>query len=91
MSPDLYSRLDSKHIEKAFMMVSVADEDKDILRFLWLDDINAELPRIKVLRFARVMFGVSSSPFLLNATIKHHMNGYKKVDQQFVEKLEWSI
>ena len=72
-------------------MVSVADEDKDVLRFLWLDDINSELPRIKVLRFARVMFGVSSSPFLLNSTIKHHMNGYKEVDQQFVEKLEQSI
>ena len=72
-------------IEKAFLVVSVADEDKDVLRFLWLDDVNSELPRIKVLRFARVVFGVSSSPFLLNATIKHHMNRYKEVDQQFVE------
>eukprot|EP00731_Ephydatia_muelleri_P027563 Em0019g436a len=78
-------------IEKAFLMVSVADEDKDVLRFLWLDDVNSELPRIKVLRFARVVFGVSSSPFLLNATIKHHMNRYKEVDQQFVEKFERSI
>ncbi|KAL5474082.1 hypothetical protein EMCRGX_G028656 [Ephydatia muelleri] len=78
-------------IEKAFLMVSVADEDKDVLRFLWLDDVNSELPRKKVLRFARVVFGVSSSPFLLNATIKHHMNRYKEVDQQFVEKFERSI
>ena len=38
-------------IEKAFLMVSVTDEDKDVLRFLWLDDVNSELPRIKVLRF----------------------------------------
>ena len=27
-------------IEKAFLMVSVVDEDKDVLRFLWLDDVN---------------------------------------------------
>ena len=78
-------------IEKAFLMVSVADEDKDVLRFLWLDDINSDLPRIKVLRFSRIVFGVSSSPFLLNATIKHHIDSYKGVDQQFVEKFEQSI
>ena len=78
-------------IEKAFLMVSVADEDRDVLRFLWLDDVNSELPRIKILRFAQVVFGVSSSPFLLNATIKHHMNGYKEVGEQFVEKFERSI
>ena len=72
-------------------MVSVADEDRDVLRFLWLDDVNSELPRIKIMRFARVVFGISSSPFLLNATIKHHMNGYKELDEQFVEKFERSI
>lgn len=38
-----------------------------------------------------MVFGVFSSPFLLNATIKHNMNGYKEVDLQFVEKLERSI
>ena len=58
-------------IEKAFLMISVAEEDRDVLRFLWLDDINSQLPRIQVLRFARVAFGVASSPFLLNATLKH--------------------
>ena len=72
-------------------MVSIADDDKDVLRFLWLDDVEAELPKIKVLRFSRVVFGVSSSPFLLNATIKHHMDHYRTVDQQFVDKFERSI
>ena len=59
-------------------MVSVADdadEDKNILRFLWLDDVNSGLPRIKVLKCSQIVFGVSSSPFLLNATIQHHMDG----------------
>ena len=78
-------------IEKAFLMVSVAYDDKDDLRFLWLDDIEAELPKIKVLHFSRVVFGVSSSPFLLYATIKHHMDHYRTVDQQFFEKFERSI
>ena len=43
-------------------------EDRDCLRFLW--DVNG---RKRVMRFCRVPFGVTSSPFLLNATVKHHL------------------
>ena len=64
-------------IEKAFLMISIDEKNRDTLRFLWVDDIDSELPRKQVLRFARVVFGVSSSPFLLNATIKHHIDKYR--------------
>ena len=57
-------------IEKAFLMISMAEKDRDVLRFLWLQDVSAEQPEVIELRFTRVMFGVSSSPFLLNATIR---------------------
>ena len=63
-------------IEKAFLMVSVRKEDRDVLRFLWVKDLKSDVPGVTVLRFTRVVFGVSSSPFLLNATIKHHMEKY---------------
>ena len=63
-------------IEKAFLMISVDPKDRDVLRFLWVKDANAEEPEIITLRFARVVFGVSSSPFLLNATIYHHLMQY---------------
>ena len=49
-------------IEKAFLMVSVAENDRDVLRFLWYDDVFKDDPRITVMRFARVVFGVSASP-----------------------------
>ena len=57
-------------IEKAFLMVSVAREDRDVLRFLWVTDVTSDPPQIQVLRFCRVVFGVPSSPFLLNATVQ---------------------
>ena len=73
-------------IEKAFLMVSIAEADRNVLTFLWVDDISKEKPEIIVLRFTRVVFGVSSSPFLLNATIAHHIGQYETVDPTFVER-----
>ena len=56
-------------VEKAFLMVSVADCDRDVLRFLWISDVKQSIPETIVLRFTQVVFRVSASPFLLNATI----------------------
>ena len=60
-------------IEKVFLMISVNKQDRDALRFLWVSDPEKEPPDIQVLHFARVVFGVVSSPFLLNVTIRHHI------------------
>lgn len=78
-------------IEKAFLMVSVAEDDRDVLRFLWVDDPFREDPEIIVLRFTRVVFGLSSSPFLLNATVKHHVSKYNDEDPEFVQQLSQSM
>ena len=45
-------------IEKAFLMVLVAQEDHDVLRFFLVDDIIAPLPRLVTLQFARVVRSV---------------------------------
>ncbi|XP_022810145.1 uncharacterized protein LOC111347153 [Stylophora pistillata] len=71
--------------EKAFLNVSVAENNRNVLRFLWVDDIKKKRPEVVVVRFSRVIFGVSSSPFLLNATIKHHMERYEEDDPEFVK------
>ena len=78
-------------VEKAFLMVSVAEEDHDALQFLWVEDIHSQFPRVITLRFARVVFGVSASPFLLNATLRHHIENYREGDPAFVDRFIRSI
>ena len=78
-------------LEKAFLMIHIDESDRDVLRFLWVDDIHSPNPKIIPLRFTRVVFGVSSSPFLLNATVKYHIEQYEKDNPSFVETLLNSI
>ena len=78
-------------IEKAFLMVSMAEKDSDVLRFLWIDDIAKEEPEIIAPRFTRVVFGVSSSLFLLNATIQHHLKQYSTKFPETVKRISRSI
>ena len=51
-------------IVKAFLQINVSDHDKNVHRFL-LPGKNG----VKHMRFNRVIFGNTSSPFILNATI----------------------
>ena len=78
-------------IEKALLMVSVQEKDRDSLRFLWTTDPNSDQFAPIPFRFTRVVFGVTSSPFLLNATINHHVETFRKTDQTFVDKFPSSI
>eukprot|EP00731_Ephydatia_muelleri_P005509 Em0002g1685a len=68
-------------------MVSVAQEDRDALRFFWVDDITASLPDLSPCD----LLGVFSSPFLLNATIRRHVEGYRAGNPLFVDKFIHSI
>ena len=64
--------------------------EPNYLRFLWYDDVVSNFPKLKRLRLARVIFGVTNSPFLLNGTIRKHIGNYE-YDQAFVEKIENSF
>ena len=66
-------------IKQAFSQVEIAEEHRDFVRFLWFKDINETPRKITSLRFTRVVFGLTSSPFLLNGTIKIHVSKYLPV------------
>jgi hypothetical protein len=55
-------------ITKAFHQICVNRIDRDVHRFLWQPE-----NEVLVMCFTRVPSGNCSSPFLLNATIQHHL------------------
>eukprot|EP00795_Rhopilema_esculentum_P016014 gene16014-7350_t len=73
-------------IEKAFLMISIHNSDRDVLRFLWFTNIE-ETMEIQEYRFCRVVFGVSCSPFLLNATLRRHIESYAAEEPEICNKL----
>ena len=66
--------------------MGAAEEDRDVLRFLWVDSLEEENPGLMLYRFCRVVFGVNASPFLLNATLKYHISQYE-ADPGLVQNL----
>ena len=68
-------------------MLSVEEADCDVLRFLWVKNFKRETPEFKIYRFTRVVFSVSSCPFLLNATIQFHLEGYLKTNKVHMRRL----
>ena len=78
-------------IEKEFLMISMASCDRDALCFLWINNIAQDQPDVVTPRFTRMMFGVSSSPFLLNATIRHHIEKFSSSHPKLAQGLLQSI
>lgn len=58
-------------IKQAFLQISVCEHDRNYLKFLWMED--GDHNKLKIYRHCRVVFGLTSSPFLLCATLKHHL------------------
>lgn len=68
-------------IEKAFLQIELAEKERDALRFLWYQSTPKQgeiLPPIKEYRMTRVLFGATCSPFLLVATLRHHLKGVEE-------------
>ena len=66
----------STDIEKAFLHVGLDEGDRDFTRFFWLSDTTNPESEFQVFRFKTVLFGSTSSPFMLHATLHHHLENY---------------
>ena len=67
-------------IEKAFLHVELSEVDRDATRLLWIKNFQEPMDaerNTECYRFRRVLFGASPSPFLLRATLRHHLDKQK--------------
>ena len=78
-------------IEKAFLMIGIAKNDRDKLRFLWFEDPFKPDSEVIHFRFARLVFGLRPSPAILGAVISHHLNKYEHNDQGIIKVIQDSF
>ncbi|XP_021965751.1 uncharacterized protein LOC110860944 [Folsomia candida] len=76
-------------IRKAFLMIEVKEQERDFLRFLWWE--GQDIKNLKIYRHARVVFGVSCSPFLLGAVLKFHLENVDPELQPIARELLRSL
>ncbi|XP_054719217.1 uncharacterized protein LOC129228560 [Uloborus diversus] len=75
-------------IEKAFLMISIAKNDRNYLKFIWASN-NSE--GYKIMQMNRLPFGCTMSNFVLSATIKTHIKKYEDNRRTTVEMLKSSL
>ena len=74
-------------IKQAFLNIEVDKKHTDFLRFLWYDTNDQDDLNIVIYRFLRVVFGVNCSPYILNATIRQHLEKYLLRETSLIERL----
>ena len=76
-----------RDIEKTFLNEAVIPEDRDSLRFLWVEDVRDSNLSVVVYKFCLVVFELNASPLLLNGTIRQHLATCAEVDPEFVKRM----
>jgi len=72
-------------LEKAFLNIEIKPEERNLLRFLGIDDIISSNPEVIALRFTRLVFALVCYLFILNVKLRNHVSKYEKVDPEFVD------
>ncbi|XP_064470123.1 uncharacterized protein LOC135384870 [Ornithodoros turicata] len=77
-------------IRNAFLQIGIREKDRDALRFLWFNHaptLDDPQPEVECWRMTRVPFGTSASPFLLTATLQHHLRSVEGSNKDLAQAL----
>ena len=73
-------------MKKAFLQIRIKEEDRDVLRFHWIKDLDPN--QIVAYHFTRALFGMNQSPFLLQGTLNHLLDTMKeRYGDETIEKI----
>ena len=75
-------------ISKAFLMIQLDEKDRNSTMFLWPKEVHSKNSQLEAYQFKVVLFGATCSPFLLNATVQHHL---KKYDGEIPQQISRNI
>lgn len=76
-------------ITKAFQQISIAEEDRDVLRFLWLTGCpDAEDTNVHVLRMTLCGVWCVIRSIFAAAIIRHHLEKYQTSHTEFINTLK---
>ena len=61
-------------IEKTFLQIRIRECEGNVLRFHWVK--NCDPNHVEIKRFTRLVFALTQSPFILEATLEAHFHNY---------------
>ena len=68
------------------MLIRIGESESDILLFHWVDSLESK--NIEILRFTRLVFGLTQSPFILDGTLKKQFENYRDSCKELIKITE---
>ena len=75
-------------IEKAFLQIGISECDRDALRILWTDEPWNPQSDLKIYRYTALIFGLKSSPAILDHVIRLHLEKFQETDPELIARLK---
>ena len=69
-------------LQEAFLQILIKPDERKYQALLWYDDVNNPDP--KEFQFIWAIFGSTSSPYILGATIERHLDNYNNQEDKVV-------
>ena len=84
VKPRLNPVLLTGDLKKAFLQIRIKQEERHSFRFHWKEPNSDE---IKIYRFTRALFGLTSSPFLLAGVLRQQLDSWEERYPDLVKEL----
>ena len=75
-----------RDIEKVFLQIYIQESERDVLRFHWVDSLESKI--IEILRFIRLVFGLTQFSFTFEGTLKKYFENYMDSFEKLTKIIE---